>query len=496
MLNFLKHRAVYLNLLFLLLASFLFLSSPLNAATYYVAKEGNNINDGRLVSAGGTGPWLTIQYASGLLKAGDTLYVRAGTYNEPYPSNGSSKSNGIRPKFAGKSGSPITYAADVNEHVIIDPNYASPCFYVDKSYTVIRGFDMTRCNIAGVWVSGADYVTIEDNHIHNVNGKTGSNPAGIRLDTTGWSVVRNNLIHHVYHGGQLNLFNHSNNGGVLSFYGHNITVEYNEIHDMAHAIYHKMADISSRKGWVIRNNKLHNVYSAMRWASQGASDGTTRKHHDAEVYENVIYNAVLGIDLWVINDLTTHENISIYNNTFINVQNHLFGWNNVQLWSNIFYNNLANVSNSSLNANASISMEVTNKILNSASQHQGSLGYSNYNLLYPKFKIVLGQNGGPDGLREAFVDLSAWRLASSSSYNLLFSNPDQLSLAVDPLFQNISTNSYSLKASSPALGKGRYGENIGAYASDTVQVGPSFDASIGWVGKRAKPPNNFQVAQN
>lgn len=452
------------------------------AQTFYVAKGGSNSNNGRLLSSGGTGPWLTIQYASSLLKAGDTLYVRAGAYYEPYPSNGSTKSNCIRPKFAGKSGSPITYAAYANEHVIIDPNFASPCFYIDKNYTVIRGFDMTQCDIAGVWVSGADYVTIEDNHIHNVNGKTGSNPAGVRLDTTGWSVVRNNLIHHIYHGGQLNLFSHSNNGGVLSFYGHNITVEHNDIHDMAHAIYHKMADISSRKGWVIRNNKLHNVYSAMRWASQNASNGVTRKHHDAEVYENVVYNAILGLDLWVINDLTVHENISIYNNTFVNVQNHLFGWNNIQLWNNIFYNNLPKASNSSLNADASIAMEVTNKILGSPSQHQGSLGYSNYNLFYPKFKIVLGLNGGPDGLRETFVDLSAWRLASSNSYNLLFSNPDQQSLIADPLFQNLSNDSYSLKASSSALGRGRFGKNIGAYPKGNEVVG---------ITTRAKPATNL-----
>jgi hypothetical protein len=44
---------------------------------YYVAKNGSNGNPGTI-----TQPWLTIQYSANKVVAGDTVYVRSGTYNE------------------------------------------------------------------------------------------------------------------------------------------------------------------------------------------------------------------------------------------------------------------------------------------------------------------------------------------------------------------------------------------------------------------------------
>lgn len=46
-------------------------------ATYYVATSGNNANSGSIGS-----PWLTIPYGVAQLNAGDTLYIRGGTYNQ------------------------------------------------------------------------------------------------------------------------------------------------------------------------------------------------------------------------------------------------------------------------------------------------------------------------------------------------------------------------------------------------------------------------------
>jgi hypothetical protein len=54
-----------------------FLSLPLGATTYYVAKTGNDGNPGTQ-----TNPWLTVTHSINILVAGDTLWVKAGTYNE------------------------------------------------------------------------------------------------------------------------------------------------------------------------------------------------------------------------------------------------------------------------------------------------------------------------------------------------------------------------------------------------------------------------------
>src|SRR6187549_386423 len=47
------------------------------AATYYVATTGNNSNPGT-----SSQPWRTIAYAVPKMVAGDTTYVKGGTYSE------------------------------------------------------------------------------------------------------------------------------------------------------------------------------------------------------------------------------------------------------------------------------------------------------------------------------------------------------------------------------------------------------------------------------
>jgi len=50
------------------------------AATYYVRKDGNNANAG--TSDQPSGAWRTISKAASVVNAGDTVYVRRGTYQE------------------------------------------------------------------------------------------------------------------------------------------------------------------------------------------------------------------------------------------------------------------------------------------------------------------------------------------------------------------------------------------------------------------------------
>lgn len=67
-------------------------------ATYYISPSGNNANSGAIGS-----PWATFNFAlsgSSGVAAGDTILVRAGTYNQR-----------IAPTISGTSGNPITLAA-------------------------------------------------------------------------------------------------------------------------------------------------------------------------------------------------------------------------------------------------------------------------------------------------------------------------------------------------------------------------------------------------
>jgi hypothetical protein len=75
----------------------------MHGASYYVATNGVNTNPGTLAS-----PYLAIQKAASVMVAGDTCYVRGGTYRET-----------VTPANSGTAGSRITYQNYSNEVVII-----------------------------------------------------------------------------------------------------------------------------------------------------------------------------------------------------------------------------------------------------------------------------------------------------------------------------------------------------------------------------------------
>ncbi len=80
-------------------------SSAASAADYYVSPSGNDANNGTSVSSA----WRTIAKANGVLRAGDTLYMRGGEYvDDP-----------IVPGASGRSGSPITYTAYESERPVL-----------------------------------------------------------------------------------------------------------------------------------------------------------------------------------------------------------------------------------------------------------------------------------------------------------------------------------------------------------------------------------------
>ena len=78
---------------------------PINAKDYYVATAGSDTNPGTLAES-----FATIQHAVSVMTAGDTCYIRGGTYRETVDLSG----------VAGASGNPITLTAFQDEAVILD----------------------------------------------------------------------------------------------------------------------------------------------------------------------------------------------------------------------------------------------------------------------------------------------------------------------------------------------------------------------------------------
>ena len=81
----------------------LFFFSLSRGAVYYVSPSGSNYNNGSKEN-----PWKTIQHAANLIHAGDTVYIKGGTYRED-----------IVFRTSGESGLPIYISAEGEEEVII-----------------------------------------------------------------------------------------------------------------------------------------------------------------------------------------------------------------------------------------------------------------------------------------------------------------------------------------------------------------------------------------
>ncbi|MGI9285442.1 MAG: hypothetical protein ACR2P1_08630, partial [Pseudomonadales bacterium] len=80
---------------------------PAWAATYYVSTNGEDGNPGSLAQ-----PWQTVKHALSILRPGDTLYLRGGTYYEQ-----------VRVNKSGTANQPITIAGYADEQAVIDSGF-------------------------------------------------------------------------------------------------------------------------------------------------------------------------------------------------------------------------------------------------------------------------------------------------------------------------------------------------------------------------------------
>ena len=130
--------------------------------TYYVAKTGLDSNDGSLAH-----PWLTINHAASTAVAGDTVYVRSGTYNEYV----------FDCYHSGTAGNPITFENYPGESPIIDgtglanPSSNYGLLYIVGNYINWQGFEIRNSLIyEGVYALHAFQVNLSNLKIPKSKG--------------------------------------------------------------------------------------------------------------------------------------------------------------------------------------------------------------------------------------------------------------------------------------------------------------------------------------
>lgn len=139
-------------------------------STYYVSPGGNDGNPGTINAS-----WLTIQHAANTVKAGATVNVFGGTYNES-----------VNFPRSGTASSPITFQSYPGQTAVLDGTGVKCCgssqtqglinITGHRSYITISGFEIRNYSTAkasdvacGIWITGSGTgIHILNNLVHNI----------------------------------------------------------------------------------------------------------------------------------------------------------------------------------------------------------------------------------------------------------------------------------------------------------------------------------------
>ncbi len=266
--------------------------SPIYATTYYVATDGSDGYPGTELL-----PWEHIQHAADIMTAGDTVYIKAGTYNER-----------IIPGNSGIADNYILYTAYPGDSVIIDgtgiflPSDWGGLFDIsDKSYIKISGLTIINAgpndNNSGILVDNSNHIIIEKNYIYNTVS------SGIGVWNSGNITINGNEVELACNDGEqecitvatTNTFiiknNHVYNGGPGTIGGEGIDVK----------------DGSSNGK--IYKNLVHDINRLGIYV-----DSWDKHTYNIEVFQNIVYNCS-GDGFCVVSEAGgLLEDVKIYNN--------------------------------------------------------------------------------------------------------------------------------------------------------------------------------------
>ena len=282
-------------------------------ASFYVATTGNDSNPGTETS-----PWRTIQHAADTARAGSTVNVRAGIYEELVSIHASGNA----------SDGYITFRSYPGETAILDAGHFTPTARSgiltihNQSYVRIEGFEIRNFHTAehrfaplGIDISGAgSHIELLRNNVHHIEqtfpGRdrpgSGGNGFGIAVYGTNAKspitdlIIDGNEVHHLKTGSSESLVV---NGNVTNFrITHNIVHDNNNIGIDVIGFERTAPDpaVDQARDGVVSGNLVYNITSRGNPAYQNEEnsdgiyvDGGTR----ILIERNVMHDVDFGIEL-------------------------------------------------------------------------------------------------------------------------------------------------------------------------------------------------------
>jgi copper-binding protein NosD len=335
-----KSGSLHLGVL-ILLPSLLW-GAPADAATkYYVDQSNLSASD----SNAGTSlalPWATIRRAAQTMVAGDTTFVRGGTYLQTR--TGSVPVNdrfypALQATNSGTASQPIVFKGYGADSVIIkyspsETGHGPLIGAYERTYIVWDGFIVqeTAANYqpdtGPVVMSAANGSAIKNCDIRCVVVNYLDNHNGIRLEQIDNCLVSNNRIRGIGDGG-----NEHNHAGIMTYAMDHSIIEHNEINNCFTGIFIKGGPLLNDHP-IVRYNVVHDCQVSIRMSFT----------LNAKIYQNIIRDGLLydsptsgattvGIEYAetctgttsgtcqpsASDPATTVSNRDVYNNTIYNV---------------------------------------------------------------------------------------------------------------------------------------------------------------------------------
>jgi len=410
------------------------LAATASAATYYSAPAGSDSNPGTLPQ-----PFRTLAKGLTVLKPGDTLYLRGGSYKESISDLG-------QPVPSGTAGQPITIAAYPTETVTIggtgsyaivdlnatqyltftgDPGSAHNLVF-DGTNTSRYGLNFKRSNGATPPRPLDTHITVQNFELKNLKGGEGI------LTFSNYVSIVNGKIHDLALG--------TATSGIHGIYieGAYTLIDGNEVYncpDFGIQVYNGYVNTDNHDT-IVRNNLVHDNAKEHTYGHGGI---TVNSGDNNLIYNNVIYNNQ-GDALSVSYN---SGNTGVYQNTLVN--------------------------------NAGFGLVIGNG---------GSRGVFNTRVA----NNILFQN-----------TYQIMNLGTNTTFtaNLCGSAGTGCARVGDPQFVNASTANFRLQATSPALDAGTTLTVVPSDLAHAVRPqGAGYDlGAYEMPGRTLAPPTNFRLVQ-